>query len=149
MKYIIIALLFISACSHTSLKTGELSTSPQEDKQRNMLLGKWKGEAKIANGKTYKWMILRKSDGTYSHWAKLDNGTVLTEEGTWGSSGNIYFRTVKFITENDKKTAVEANATNDAAAEIISLKESKFTFRYLESGEELTVFKINETESEF
>jgi hypothetical protein len=144
-KLFLLGFFLISSCSHGPINVS-LPFSEKEENQRNLLLGKWKGSAETKKDGIYEWLIHRNKDGTYKLWSKL-HGNVFIEEGVWGSSGDIYFRSAKWLKENNKKTAMEATAVSDAAAEIIYLDEKKFSFKYLESGEVLTVYKVSDETS--
>ncbi|MEX1668053.1 hypothetical protein AB4876_03965 [Zhongshania guokunii] len=114
---------------------------------RNMLLGKWYGIRKTANGGQKEWLTERSADGTYRVDFRFiaKNGDVRSqsEVGFWGVSGGIYFRIFRgWVTVTGMKPADATNADHYDAYAIESLSDSYFTYKHAVRGQRYTVKKM-------
>lgn len=114
---------------------------------RRMLLGKWYGVAKSADGGSKEWLIERLVDGTYRIDFRFNraNGVVTSqsEVGFWGVSEDIYFRIFRGWVEADgMKVADPADPDHYDAYEILALSKNYFRYRHLGLTEIFTVKKM-------
>lgn len=114
---------------------------------RRMLLGKWYGLAKSADGGSKEWLIERLVDGTYRIDFRFNgaNGEVTSqsEVGFWGVSEDIYFRIFRgWVDVNGMKVADPTDPDHYDAYEILALSGSYFRYRHLGLQEIYTVKKM-------
>ena len=114
---------------------------------RQMLLGKWYGIRKTADGGQKEWLTERSADGTYRvdfRFVAAD-GTARSqsEVGFWGVSGDIYFRIFRgWVTVEGMKPADPAVAEHYDAYKIEGLDDSYFNYVHKSRGQQYTVKKM-------
>lgn len=114
---------------------------------RQMLLGKWYGIRKTANGEQKEWLTERSADGTYrtDFRSIAANGSVRSqaEVGFWGVSGDIYFRIFRgWVTIEGMKPADPTIADHYDAYKIEELDNSYFSYEHKARGKKYTVRKM-------
>ncbi|USA41684.1 hypothetical protein NCG89_09140 [Spongiibacter taiwanensis] len=114
---------------------------------RRMLLGKWYGVAKSADGGSKEWLIERLVDGTYRIDFRFNqaNGVVTSqsEVGFWGVSEDIYFRIFRgWVQADGMKVADATDPDHYDAYEILALSKNYFRYRHLGLSEIYTVKKM-------
>ena len=114
---------------------------------RQMLLGKWYGIRKNANGEQKEWLTERSADGTYRTDFRFSgaDGSVRSqsEVGFWGVSGDIYFRIFRgWVTIEGMKPADPTIADHYDAYTIDGLDNVYFSYEHKARGKKYTVRKM-------
>jgi hypothetical protein len=114
---------------------------------RNMLLGKWYGIRKMADGGQKEWLTERSADGTYRvdfRFLSADGrARSQSEVGFWGVSGDIYFRIFRgWVTVEGMKPADPTVAEHYDAYKIEGLDGEYFSYVHQARGQEYTVKKM-------
>jgi len=114
---------------------------------RTMLLGKWYGIRKTADGGQKEWLTERSADGTYRvdfrFMAKNGDVRSQSEVGFWGVSGGTYFRIFRgWVTVEGMKPADPTDADHYDAYVIESLSDTYFSYKHAVREQRYTVKKM-------
>ncbi len=143
-------LLLLLSCATVPKKESQV---PKFHEKRADFLGYWVGEAPTKDGKFIKWLVERRTDGSFTltHLmktspqdpVKFDPEKASFELGIWGVSGDIYFTATRQYFENKKVGNLDVTQAGlYDAYKIVSFDGTTFVYRSLETGEEFTVRKI-------
>lgn len=147
----LVSLMGIIGCSSLdkihSIKPG---ANDDASARRELLIGKWYGEATTIEGSTRKSLMQRRADGTYTIkfqiWfnGKLKEQQV--EAGIWGVSGPIYFTaTREMLLGSEFKSVPVDDPTYYDAYQIESLSKDVFAYKSVETPDSFRVQRVPES----
>lgn len=148
MNYLFLLALLVGCAGTKKIAYMKPETPAAIEARRDMMIGRWLGEMPTMDGKFYKWLMDRRSDGGFTLTGQLmEQGRVIsrnTEFGFWGVSGSVYFSmTREMLDEKGKIGALDTNSANYYDAyDILELGEGVFHYRHLETGNQYLVRRV-------
>lgn len=148
---ILAAAVGLSSCSTSGLVTPvKLSESQQSVRQRELLIGRWMGEAPLRGGGTNTWVMQRFEDGTFKiDFKSVDPSGVSsahTETGIWGVSGGIYFTATRgFIDDGTPEQADTSDPALYDTYKIKSLSRDSFEYKSISTGDHFWTHRVPES----
>ncbi len=146
MKYLFLLTLLITSTASLADEASVAANKEKTAQMREMLIGKWCGSKHLADGDYQRWMVNRKSDGTYAIKFTLTKKDKTSETwgeyGIWGIRYPIYFTAVRgFIDEGSSFPADTNTPTLYDAFRVKNLTSDSFTYKSFTSGNTFTVSK--------
>ena len=146
---VLLSLFILSACGSAQKKVAYLKpdTPAAIEARRDMMVGRWVGEMPTVDGKFYKWLVERRTDGGFTLQAQLkEQGKIVeqnTEFGFWGVSGHVYFSMTREMMVKGKTVPLNTNTANYYDAyEIVELGEGRFKYQHVETGNVYLVHRV-------
>jgi hypothetical protein len=149
ISIVLIALLIAGCATAPAIYTAKPPDS-SEDLRRNLLLGRWYGEAKTREGGKRLQIIDRNVDGTFKVQFRVIEGSGKvwdqTEVGLWGISGPVYFTITRGWIDGQRfLPANPTQATFYDAYEILELSKDKLCYKSFAIGDEYTVKRVSDS----
>jgi hypothetical protein len=149
ISIVLIALLITGCATSPAIYT----TKPDDntaDLHRNLLFGRWYGEAKTKEGGKRLEIVDRNADGTFKVQFRIIEGTGKvwdqTEVGLWGISGRAYFTITKgWVGGGRFFPADPTQATFYDAYEILELNKDKFRYKSFAIGDEFITKRVSDS----
>jgi hypothetical protein len=115
--------------------------------RRDIMIGKWLGEAPTKDGGVRRWLAERFEDGTYRVIFQLFQGTAdyheQVEVGHWGIVGPIYFTIYRgYIFDGEFVPVDPSDPDVYDAYEILELGDDRLRYRSYSSGSEFRLRKV-------
>lgn len=148
----LVLLIVCVSCAHQpastaidAVKASDMGAAREE--RRHQMVGRWLGEAPTKDGKTERWLMERRLDGTFTVMFQiLDKQKKVfeqTETGYWGIVGDIYFSLTREILHGDKFDPQDVTkATYYDAYKILNFDANTLHYKDLDFGNEYTIHKV-------
>ena len=146
MKYLLLLTLLLTSVGNLAAEDSIETNKEKTAEMRELLIGKWCGSKQLADGDHQRWIVNRKSDGTYAikfTLTKKDKSAeTWGEYGIWGIRYPIYFTASRgFIDETGTLPADTNTPSLYDAFTLINLTSDSFTYKSLTSGNTFTINK--------
>lgn len=152
MRALLQLLLLVMACAGCAIQpsvppAGAVKAwSADSQHDRNLMVGKWLGEATSDDGELRVTLSERSENGTYRITFRNYEGGKYEESievGLWGISGPVYFTIMRgWMTAGEFRPADTTQAYYYDAYRIISLDEKSFEYVSVETADRFSVRRV-------